>query len=649
MEQATEVQLSIIIVNYNVRYFLEQALWAVRLAAKNLSHEIWVVDNNSQDDSVMMVAERFPEVKLIANPDNPGFSKANNQAIRRSSGKYILLLNPDTIVGEDTFEYCFEVMEQDPSVGALGVRMLDGSGRFLPESKRGFPTPFVAFCKAFGLSKLFPRSKRFNRYHLGYLSEHENHPVEVLAGAFMWMRKSALEKVGLLDEAFFMYGEDIDLSYRFVQNGYVNYYIAETEIIHYKGESTKKGSLNYVRVFYKAMIIFARKHFEGRQARLFVSFLQWAIYLRAGMTLLSNWAKKAFLPILDVLVIYGGLFWLKDFWGVYHFDAPGYYGRSFLLFNAPMYTLIWLLSLFFNGVYDKGATSRRVINGVLGGTLVIAAIYGFLALEYRSSRMLILLGTFWTLAALNIYRGLLSSWGMIDFAWRPKSDQRLIIVGSLAEAKRVTTLLGKVRQQKNLLGMVTPVGAENNEQVLGSFRDLATIVRRFRANELVFCLQDIPPGEAMQLMNQLGPGITYRTIAPGCDSIIGSSSKNTSGELYTVDTYFRLNEPLHQRSKRVLDLSLSLLFLLLLPLLIFTRNSVYLYRHWSAVLVGRETWVGYFKSPDIDGYPNIKPSVFPNGLESSSLSEKNKTQLNFFYAKDYHWTHDVRALWQHLF
>ena len=211
------MKLSVIIVNYNVKYFLEQALLSVRKASQALAIETWVVDNNSVDDSVQMVQEKFPEVKLIANKENVGFSKANNQAIPVSAGEYVLLLNPDTVVEEDTFEKCVAFMDAHPQAGGLGVRMMDGSGKFLSESKRGFPSPWAAFCKTFGLSALFPKSKLFNEYHLGYLAENETHEVEVLAGAFMLLRRSVLDEIGLLDETFFMYGEDIDLSYRIIK------------------------------------------------------------------------------------------------------------------------------------------------------------------------------------------------------------------------------------------------------------------------------------------------------------------------------------------------------------------------------------------------------------------------------------------------
>lgn len=229
------MKLSIVIVNYNVKYFLEQCLHAAQKAAAKLSSEIIVVDNNSVDGSCQMVAEKFPEVLLIGNQKNAGFSKANNQAIRISKGEYVLLLNPDTVVDEDCFLKIVKFMDQTPDAGGLGVKMIDGKGRYLPESKRGLPTPEVAFWKMFGFSKLFPHSKRFGRYHLGYLDHDQTHEVEVLAGAFMLLRRKTLDRVGLLDEDYFMYGEDIDLSYRITQSGFKNYYFPGTAMCKYSG------------------------------------------------------------------------------------------------------------------------------------------------------------------------------------------------------------------------------------------------------------------------------------------------------------------------------------------------------------------------------------------------------------------------------
>ena len=200
-----EIDVSIIIVNYNVEYFLEQCLNSVMLAAKNVNSEVIVVDNNSSDGSNEMLNAKFPKVQVIQNSENVGFSKANNQGIKLCKGKYVLLLNPDTVIDEQTLTKITERMNVDDQIGGLGVRMVDGKGVFLPESKRGLPTPLVAFYKIFGLSSIFKKSKRFGRYHLSYLDEFEENEIDILSGAFMFMRKEVLDKIGLLDEAFFMY------------------------------------------------------------------------------------------------------------------------------------------------------------------------------------------------------------------------------------------------------------------------------------------------------------------------------------------------------------------------------------------------------------------------------------------------------------
>ena len=282
------MKLSVIIVNYNVVHFLEQCLHSVFKAGARLEMEVIVVDNRSVDDSVEMVKQKFQQVKLIANTDNVGFSAANNQGLAIAQGEYVLLLNPDTVVQENTFDKVIAFMDSHADAGGLGVKMLDGKGVFLPESKRGLPTPAVAFYKIFGLAKLFPKSKKFGAYHLSYLDKDQVHEVDVLSGAFMLLRKALLDKIGGLDEAFFMYGEDIDLSYRIQLAGYKNYYFPDTRIIHYKGESTKKGSINYVFVFYRAMIIFARKHFSARHAKLFSALIHLAIYFRAFLAILQK-------------------------------------------------------------------------------------------------------------------------------------------------------------------------------------------------------------------------------------------------------------------------------------------------------------------------------------------------------------------------
>ena len=281
------VRISIIIVSYNVKYFLEQCLCSVMKGIDewSMTHtqreaEVFVVDNNSADGSIEYLANHFPSVHFIANKENAGFAKANNQALKMAKGEYILFLNPDTILPEDFLLRCIQFMEENPDVGATGVQMIDGSGKFLRESKRGFPTSWASFCKLFGLTSMFPKSKVFAQYYLGHIDENTNHEVEALSGACMLVRREVIEKTGGFDERFFMYAEDIDLSYQISQLGYKNFYLANLTIIHFKGESTRKNS-QYVKLFYSAMIRFVEKHYADSRGRIYVQLLKLAIWSRA--------------------------------------------------------------------------------------------------------------------------------------------------------------------------------------------------------------------------------------------------------------------------------------------------------------------------------------------------------------------------------
>jgi len=284
------IDISVVIVNYRVKYFLEQTLRSVMQALEGLQGEVWVVDNLSDDDSVEFSRQRFPQVKFIENSDNVGFARANNQAIMQATGKFTLILNPDTIITPQCLQQGLEWMRTHPNCGAIGTQMLDANGKFLPESKRAFPTPWVSFCKIFGLSKLFPRSRWFAKYHLRYLNENEPQHVDILAGAYMLCRTQLLQQLGGFDEDFFMYGEDIDLSYRIVKAGYENWYLP-APIIHYKGESTHKDSMRYVRIFYNAMLIFYRKHYP-RYSTISYPIIKLGVAVRAAMAMLKRLGKR---------------------------------------------------------------------------------------------------------------------------------------------------------------------------------------------------------------------------------------------------------------------------------------------------------------------------------------------------------------------
>lgn len=295
------LDITIVIVSFRVKHFLEQTIRSAQEALKGLSGEIIVVDNNSADDTMPYVKPKFPGVTFIENKENVGFARANNQAIMQAKGTYTLILNPDTIITPECLQKPLEWMAQHPHCGAIGLHMIDGNGQFLPESKRAFPTPWVSFCKIFGLSKLFPYSRAFAKYHLRYLDEFQPHAIDILAGAYMFCRTDLLQKIGGFDEDFFMYGEDIDLSYRIVKEGYQNWYLP-VNMLHYKGESTKKDSMRYVKVFYEAMLIFYRKHFPRFRAVVY-PFIKLGVLVRQGLAvarrLFSRLFGKSSTPIED--------------------------------------------------------------------------------------------------------------------------------------------------------------------------------------------------------------------------------------------------------------------------------------------------------------------------------------------------------------
>ncbi|HEU4788926.1 MAG TPA: glycosyltransferase family 2 protein [Flavobacterium sp.] len=293
------MQLSVIILNYNVRYFLELCVLSVESALKNIDSEIIVVDNNSQDDSCDMIKTRFPNVKLIQNSKNVGYPKGNNIGVAEAKGEYVCILNPDTVVAEDTFEKVLEFAQKQKNLGIVGVKLIDGSGNFLPESKRGIPTPWVAFTKITSLYKLFPKSSFFNKYYAQHLSENQTGEVEILVGAFMVLKKELYEEVGGFDEDCFMYSDDIDLSYMVLQIEKKNYYFHETAVIHYKGESTIKDG-TYMKRFQEAMEFFYRKHFKV--SYLFSAFMKIGIVFFSVIKRIQGRAKIKTIPKYYLLV-----------------------------------------------------------------------------------------------------------------------------------------------------------------------------------------------------------------------------------------------------------------------------------------------------------------------------------------------------------
>ncbi len=639
------MKLSIVIVNYNVQHFLEQCLHSVFAATNNVESEVWVVDNNSVDGSVEMVKEKFPQVKLIASKENLGFSKGNNLAIRKSIGEYVLLLNPDTLVEEDTFEKVVDFMDKTPKAGGLGVKMVDGKGIFLPESKRSLPTPTVAFHKISGLSSIFPKSKKFGKYHCGYLDKNENHEIEILSGAFMLMRKEALDKVGLLDEAFFMYGEDIDLSYRLIKSGYKNYYFSDTRIIHYKGESTKKSSVNYVFVFYNAMIIFAKKHFSQKNASLFSFLINIAIYLRAGVAITSRGLKQSILPIMDAGLLFTGILGFKTLWE----NHKGWeYPEAYLHYEIPAIIAIMLTVVAFFGGYRKKIKLGKVLNGVVIGSIIILITYSLIAEEFRFSRAITIFSTIWAAFALSITRLIAHFIKFGDFEIDSNSRKNIGIVGMSEELDRVKDILEKSDFSPQNFINISSEQEDDNKKYVGSVNQLEEIIQIHRLDEVIFCAKDLSANQIIGSMESLSSRETEFKIAPPESLfILGSSSINSPGELYFIDIN-SLNKPENKRSKRVFDIITSLILFTLSPLLAFTvEKPKSLLINILDVIKGKNTWVGYSKSfNQSKELPLLKKGILSpiDRFKSTTLNQSSLDKINIQYVKDYHILNDLTIL-----
>lgn len=525
------MDLSVIIVNYNVRHFLEQCLISVRKAASGILCDITVVDNNSADGSCAMVRSEFPEVKLIRNPDNKGFSAACNQAIRLSEAEFILLLNPDTVVEEHTFTKCLNFMKDHPDAGALGVKMINGNGKLLPESKRALPTPATAFFKMSGLAWLFPKSQIFNRYYLGHLNSSETSEADILSGAFMFIRKTVLDRTGLLDESFFMYGEDIDLSYRIIKEGYKNYYYPGVSIIHYKGESTRKGDLNYVLHFYRAMLIFINKHFSKKGLFSFLIPLRLAIYFWGFVTFCKSILRKILLPIADAAIIALSLTLIIHFWEKFKFGPdysyPDYFSQTIITSSV----FISLVSIFIAGGYKIPSKIAGVLKGIIGATAAILVIYALLPQYLRFSRAVPVIGGIVSLISIPVCRLLLAaiSPGMIE---NPFAKARKTVIVSDEEGySNICQLLKESSKSYLISGRVSINQEDLGTDVLGSIDQLKEVIRINRIEEVIFSTKQLSASQIITFMHVLSDSNVTIKIAPSGEKLlIGSNSVNIADD-----------------------------------------------------------------------------------------------------------------------
>jgi GT2 family glycosyltransferase len=641
-------KLSVVIVNYNVKHFIEQCLFSVLKASENIACEVFVVDNNSVDGSVTLIKEKFPQVNLIVNKTNTGFSVANNQALKIATGEYVLLLNPDTVVQEDTFAKILAFMDSHPDAGGLGVKMLDGQGNFAPESKRGLPTPEVAFYKMFGFSRFFPKSKRFGKYHLTYLSEDQLSEIDVMSGAFMLIRKTVLDKIGFLDETFFMYGEDIDLSYRIKKAGYKNYYFPDTQIIHYKGESTKRSSLNYVVIFYKAMAIFSNKHFSGSNAFWFNALIHFAIFLKASLALLSRFFKAFTVPMIDFCVITFGLFFIKNIYQQNTGIDGNIYSEKLLSVAFPLYALAWIIMVYFNGGYDKPIKILKIIRGVLVGTVFILMGYSLLPESLRFSRALILLGTSWAMVCFVFTRLLFHILKIKSYSLSSAKTKRIAIIGEEQEFNRVSALLKETHANPSFVGFVSAeINGVHNPSYIGKINQIDEIIKVHQINEIIFCAKDISSQFIINnMLTLVSSGVDFKIAPPESLSIIGSNDVDTAGDLYVIDVN-SISKSNNKRNKRLLDIGISLMAIVFSPILFFIqeKKSNYFLNCFN-VLFGFYSWVGYGRITD-KSLPEIKRSVlYPSMLLDADIDNNKMKLANLRYAKDYSVEKDLMILWK---
>ncbi len=634
--------LSVIIVNYNVKYFLEQCLFSVMRAMEQVEGEVIVVDNASQDGSREHLHGKFPTVHFIWNKENLGFARANNEALAVARGEYILFLNPDTIVAEDSFSTCIRFLEKHKDAGAVGVQMIDGCGKFLKESKRAYPTLAASFYKLSGLSALFPSSPTFSKYHLGHLDPMKDHEVDVLSGAFFMARKAVLERTGGFDEHFFMYGEDIDLSYRIQKLGYHNYYCARTTIIHFKGESTRKGSLNYVRMFYLAMIIFVQKHYTGITAKLFRIVLKIAIWARAAVSVFAGLIRHNGLPMIDAVNTLFAVISATWFWN--RFVKPEtVYERELLLFAFPAFTLIFLAVAYYAGLYDRQQKKGRVIHSTIFSVVIVLALYSLLPEKYRFSRGILLLGSLFSFILLGINRILLRKWGWIE----EEEDEKLgtVIVGTGKEYEEVTRLMQVADKEERVLGRIALT--KDGQASITTLDKLGEFLHEVPLREIIFCQGELSFKNIIERSAQLNTDLRVRIHAMGSGAIVGSDSRRTSGRTVSAEQAYAIATPEEKRFKRLLDVVVGMLLFLTFPIHFFVvKNPLGLFSNAWKVLIGQKTWVGYSGS-SMQGLPALKEGIIGTNalpVQHENRSEDSLLMLDQLYAQNYHVYRDLHLI-----
>ncbi len=621
----TSMDLSVIILSYNVRYLLEACLDSVLEATKSMATEIIVVDNASSDGSALMILTKYPQVKLIVNASNVGFSKANNIGAQSARADKLLILNPDTIVQADAILQSCHYLDLHQDTGAVGVRLVDGQGKYLKESKRGFPDFVTSAFKFLGLHLLFPRVPRINKYYLGHLSEAGTHQVEVLSGAFLMIRKDVFNAAGGFDERFFMYGEDIDLSFRIRQSGKNLVYIGGASIIHLKGRSARSHTYPHVRNFYQAMAIFVQKYQRNFFQRTITQSL---IYLATLMSWIKRQVFYNFLFALDVCTIIIMLAWIPYIWAVYWFKDPDHFRNSIFYWNCAGYTLIWLLSLFLFRTYNP-IHERQIImtsKAIWVGTAIILVIYSLLPDTLRTSRAVIVLSGFVLAILLPVLRYFMKPQG---------NGLRGFLIGDGVDELQLNALLRRLSHQDyfSYLSHFNVDGRQITD--VKCLHAIDACIKNQSISHLILNGATTSRSIVLALSRQIAPK-TGLFIADLADE--SSIHRNTIPGLIRGDLQIR-----YIQNKIGKNLIHILTNILVLPWG-WIRKDIRT-NYWS-LMIGAKNWVGYAVPAD-SILPYLKPGLWhPNAdyLKSNSPPE----EINYNYARYYTLSVDIQIILNHL-
>jgi len=568
------IDVSIVIVNYNVKAFLEQCLMAIRRAQHDLRVEIFVVDNASVDGSQAMLKKKFPYVQLIENNKNLGFSKANNQALKIAKGHYILIINPDTLIQEDTLVTLKRLLDERPETAAVGCKLLNPDGSFQITSRRSLPTPWVAFTKIIGLSSIFPKSKIFGRYNLTYLDPNVETEVDVLSGSFMFIRRAVLQDVGYFDEDYFMYGEDIDLCHRIKQKGWKILYTPATQAIHYKGESTKKSELSYLTHFYSAMLIFTHKHFTGRYSMLLQILLTMGIYVRVAVAYVWRLCKYFASPALDFALIILAIFLAIKIW------LPHYALERFQIV-LPIYTIVWFASIYMFGAYHK--KGRFHVKPVLWSSifgLLINATFTYFFKQFAYSRVVVMISFMLILVFLSLWRILYRLIEPLSSKSPLSKIRRAVIIGAGREGKRI---LKQLQQRPDMhyevRGFVdfeaSNVGHEiDGTEVLATIDNIKDVIRVDNINDVIFSSDRLSNAQILEtIVRAQHSGVNFRIVPHELEYIVAKSSVDEIDTVPLLD-FAGVAGPLDLAVKRIFDVVASSIVIIITAPLVFLNRIV---------------------------------------------------------------------------